>query len=393
MQRVYEENSKCCGCGACMYRCPQNAIRMEKDSDGFMFPCIDEQKCIDCGLCSRVCAFSEYTGDALNNTPDAFAAANTDPTLLYESTSGGAFSAIAYQFLEHGGVVCGAAMSIKGNQAVIQHVLITDQYDGLRRLQGSKYVQSDLSACLKKMETLLKQNRIVLFSGTPCQVAEVKKLFQRYKEHLYTIDIICHGVPSAAFFNDYLNSFVKTHHVDIDEFLFRSKKFGWGLQGRIKTKTGDEFVIDPLNSSYYNFFLNSDIYRESCYACPYACLNRQGDVTIGDYWGIEKYDKSLLKENGGKFSIKEGVSCLLVNTSKGNDLLREYGGFLNQDEIELQNLLHINLQLKEPAKKTNKRKLIFGLYRLGGYSLVENLYTGLQLIRKIKGLLRRLKKN
>lgn len=392
MQRVYEEDSKCCGCGACMYRCPKKAIYMKNNQDGFMFPVIDKQKCIDCGLCRKICAFSVQVKNPPQKMPLAFAAVNMNKDMLYESTSGGVFSAIAHHFLGNGGAVCGARMSITGNQAVIEHILITKQEDGLRSLQGSKYVQSNLFNCMEEMETLLKQKRPVLFSGTPCQVDVVKKMFLNYKDYLYTIDIICHGVPSAEFFNDYLSHFRKKNHVDIDEFLFRSKKYGWGLQGITKTKTGSEFPIDPLNSSYYNFFLNGDIYRESCYACPYACLNRPGDITIGDYWGIEKYDKALLKENGGNFSTNEGVSCLLINTPKGKTMIQEHGSCLEQAEIMIQNLLHINRQLKEPAKKTSKRKLIFQLYRIGGYSSVEMLYACWQQIRKCKNLLRRLKR-
>ena len=245
------------------------------------------------------------------------AAVNKDDNLLKNSASGGMFSAIAESFLSDCGYVCGAAMDFEENVADVRHIII-HSVDELYRLQKSKYVQSSTDKVYKELQTLLKNGEKVLFSGTPCQVEAAKSIAKRAGGKLYTIDIICHGVPSQRFFNDFIACEAEKRKMKINSLDFRDKKHGWGEKGTIVGANikGDviESSIATDTTSYYYYFFNGEISRECCYHCPYAQKQRVGDVTVGDYWGIEQYNPELLVEHGGTINSRKGVSCLLINT-------------------------------------------------------------------------------
>ena len=190
---------KCCGCNACEFVCPKDAISMVRDEYGFRYPKIDEDKCISCGLCEKICAFQDKQTKVTKQT---YASINLNSEQKGKSSSGGIFAALAEQFIRNGGYVCGSEFKVSNNNANISHCVINSVED-ICRLQGSKYVQSNLD-CLSEINELLKKNKKILFSGTPCQVAQIQKLFKKYSDQLYTIDIICHGVPNQKWFNEYL---------------------------------------------------------------------------------------------------------------------------------------------------------------------------------------------
>ena len=197
---LYYLKGACSGCGVCVNVCPEGAIVLKEDDLGFYYPHIDKNLCICCGKCIQFCAF----GKEKNDVPiRCYAGMNLNAEQRMLSASAGIFSAVATAFLKNDGVVCGAAMNFCSGKARIQHILI-DTIDDLPQLQGSKYVQSDVLNCYYDMQAALKSGKKVLFSGTPCQIAGVKSLFKKYENQLYTMDIICHGVPSQRFFNDYL---------------------------------------------------------------------------------------------------------------------------------------------------------------------------------------------
>lgn len=387
MEKVYNDIKNCCGCGACAYVCPKQAIAMVEGESGFMYPSIDQSKCVNCGLCAKSCIYQKKD-KGQGKIVGCFAAVNTDNDLLQKSTSGGLFSAIAKEFIVQGGVVCGAAMEFVDGVASVKHILI-NEVEELSKLQGSKYVHSNMWLCLPTIKEKLAAGKKVLFSGTPCQVSAVKNIFKRYSgTQLFTIDIICHGVPGQKFFNDYLKEKQKGKSSRLVNFEFRNKKWGWGLDGCATYNDGSTERITVEESSYYQFFLNGEIYRENCYLCPYACLNRPGDITIGDYWGVETYDPQIMKENGGAFSKEAGVSCLLVNHETGWRLLENYGKDIYKEEVDLEHILIINKQLREPAIHTQVRDNILSLWKSNGYSAVEGNYQ--KRLRKIK-LKRRIK--
>mgnify|MGYP002536668738 CR=1 FL=1 len=385
MDKVYQSNTDCCGCGICMTVCPKHAISMRDDEKGFVYPVINRVACIDCGACRRICSFSKrktnHTGEEILK---CYAACNRNREELSHSTSGGIFSAVAHSLLEQGGIVAGVCMDLEYNGVHVYHTLI-DSKERLPELQGSKYVQSNLWECLKSMENLLRAGRTILFSGTPCQVDAVKGKFRKYiRTQLFTIDIICHGVPSQKFLEDFLNEYQKGRKLSLKKLIFRDKKYGWGLSGQLISDNNKSEKFTKNDFSYYKYFLDGETYRDSCYCCPYACPKRVGDITIGDYWGIKDYDPQLLVENGGAFDTKEGISCLIVNNKRGKELLKNFGYNIQKEPVEIQHIMQINKQLREPAKYTKMRKKIFLLYTKKGYSAVEKMFKIQWRLKKIK---------
>lgn len=200
-------------------------------------------------------------------------------------------------------------------------------------------------------------------------------------ELVFTIDIICHGVPSQSFFNGYLKEYQKRKKQELSYIDFRNKKYGWGLTGIAKFENGDEETVTPEKSSYYRYFLDGEIYRENCYKCPYANSNRVGDITIGDYWGIEQCSPELLDK--GKISEKKGVSCLLTNNNTGEKMLSEFGTQLVVYPVPISKILIRNTQLKEPAKHSEKRQKLLKRFKDNGYSSIEKFFKEHQSMRLI----------
>lgn len=376
--------NSCCGCGVCKEICPKQAITMECDEYGFVYPVIDKKKCIDCGLCKQKCSFGNAT---LEQIKECYAAVNVNEHELMKSSSGGVFASIASEFLKEGSV-CGVKIVRNANSFDVAHKLIQQKAE-LYMLQGSKYVQSHMWHCVSDIKSMLETGRKVLFSGTPCQVAAIKDLYKKYVgTQLFTIDLICHGVPSQKMFNDYLQQYQNDNGVRVEKYDFRNKKCGWGANGIMEVTNEDqmrsEIKITSDNASYYHFFYKGDLSRESCYECPYACQNRVGDVTIGDYWGIETFNPELLSENGGSLDRQRGVSCLLINNQSGKELIERYGKNLQLYPIDFNNIAVYNTQLREPVKPSKLRKKIFDAYLQSGYSGVDRIYVKRRRMAKLK---------
>lgn len=385
MDKIYCDSTDCCGCGVCMITCSQKAISMKYDKKGFVYPVINSSVCIDCGACKRICSFIKRKNQEVKGAPlGCYAACNKNQNELYRSTSGGVFSAIAHSFLEQGGAVAGARMKLKDGNIHVYHMLINTKEE-LPYLQGSKYIQSNLWECVDKIDALLRAGKYVLFSGTPCQVDAIKGKFGKFlKTQLFTMDIVCHGVSNNKFFEAFLEEYQKREKLKLKKVAFRDKKNGWGHKGSLITEDNKVISFTRDDFSFYNYFIAGEISRDSCYFCPYACLERVGDITVGDYWGIKNYDPQLLSENGGVFDFKMGVSCLIVNNTRGEELLKKFGNNLQKAPIQIQHVIQMNTQLREPSKHTRLRKKIFSLYIKYGYSAVEKLFTRQMLMRKIK---------
>ena len=360
---------------------------MVQDEWGAVYPAIDKEKCVGCNKCINNCAFG---GEKNPKTKEVFAAVNKDKDQLQKSSSGGVFSALASYFLKNNGVVVGATLDMAERE--VYHIIIEKSED-IEKLQGSKYVQSNFSTCLIEVQKLLENGKNVLFSGTPCQVASFKKYFARYGEQITTLDLICHGTPGVGFFKDYI-SFVESKNKNkILELKFRDKKYGWGCSGYYKTsnENAEHVQFSANEASYYNLFLSGQIYRDSCYNCPYASDERTGDLTIGDYWGIEKYDKQLLTSNGGRFDYEKGISCVLCNTEKGKKLLKQATKYLECKEVDINNVKIRNSQLNGPVKITKERNKILKKYNKSGYKGVEKIFKHKQFKKKIKTKLAKIK--
>ncbi len=384
---LYKDTSECCGCGGCSLVCPKKAISMRPDKYGVIYPDIDLEKCVGCNICVNSCSFGKNKHEKVLTS---YAASNIDEKQRNQSSSGGIFPAIALDFLKKGDIVVGVSLAMADGKASIRHIMIEKERE-LPALQGSKYVQSDGLVCYNEIKQALSVGRKVLYSGTPCQVAEFRSLFKKYDRQIYTIDIICHGVPGLAFFNDYLMNLQTENRYKIYEVTFRDKRYGWGKTGIIKFEQGgtsNKCLFSAKNSSYYRFFDAGEISRDSCYSCPYACLQRPGDLTLGDYWGAQRFSPELMQENGGVFNSKEGISCVLCNSPKGREMLDIVQGSLILKEVDIDKILIINKQLREPAKHTPLRDKIFSAYEKDGYAGIEKIFKKLCRSENRKKLLK-----
>ena len=329
--KINSKMNYCTGCGACEKACPVNAITMEVNDKGFVYPVIDNEKCIRCKKCVAVCPVNEKKAYEATKVAYAFKKNNVEQRM--ESQSGGAFSAMAERVIQQGGVVYGVALNEK-QQAVYIRV---EKEEELIRLKGSKYVQADLKdTYLKIKEDIQKQK--VLFGGTPCYVAGLKNYLQNTNtDNLLTCDLICHGVPSPSVYNDYLNHLKAGCDKEVTNFKFRDKTItGW--HGHMETYADDNgnIVADDV---YANIFYTDACLRESCYNCQYANTERVADITVGDFWGIEKVFP--------KIDDNKGVSLVLVNSEKGKAFWKEH----IKDEIlecEIDKCLQRNLQIPTP---------------------------------------------
>lgn len=302
---------ECTGCASCANSCRHNAIHMKEQEGGFLYPFVDESKCVGCGLCEKRCPVLVKNVNDNWELPKAYAVWNKLDRS--RSSSGGAFSSFARKTLQKGGVVFGAAFDNDFNCCHIE----VRTLDGLEALRGSKYVQSNLNYTFTSVRQLLKQNIEVLFSGTPCQVAGLKCFLERDYRNLITLDLACHGVPSNACFHAYLEK-ISTRFAGlgmIDGFEFR-RRYGWGkapsvsLSGKFRSLHGVENI-------YMEAFDKSAIFRMCCYQCQHAKPQRIGDCSLADFWGIGKYGIPF------SYNTSKGVSLVLANNAKGEKLVKE----------------------------------------------------------------------
>lgn len=384
MVNLFESKKDCCGCGACVEICSQKAISMKEDEYGFIYPYINYDKCVNCKLCLSVCNYKKNNYN--QSLMETYAGVATNTNVL-ESTSGGIFSNIAKNVLNAGGYVCGASIDKTDEQFEIYHKIINSNED-LIKLKGSKYVQSCCNQTFKKIKDLLLNNQVVLFCGTPCQVDGLYGYLRKNYKNLYTIDLICHGVPSAKLFNDYIKNYENKTKKKVLDFKFRDKHAGWKLYGKMVLKDLkndiDTYYFEPEESSYYQMFLNSETYRENCYSCKYASCRRPGNITIGDFWNIDLVHPDYLVENGGLLDENKGISTIMINDSKGKELLELYGKDIILKESSYDNASKYNKQLRQPSVLTPKRDKALNILKNKGYSSLEKWYQKRLLVVKIK---------
>ncbi len=356
---LFINTENCCGCGACMNICPKNAICMKTDKYGFVYPEIDVSVCVKCGMCQKVCNFQHKNE---SNEPLAtFAVVSKEPEMILHSASGGAFAALASKTIAEGGVVCGAAFD---NEWSVYHVFI-ERMDELEKLQGSKYVQSAIGNTYKKAKEYLDHGRKVLYSGTPCQIAGLYGYLGKEYDNLLTADLICHGVPNQQMFQEYLRSLG-----EVEGFTFRDKSLGWGINGKAVVRDKQKpLKLWQSASPYLYYFTQGLIYRDSCYHCKYTCKHRPADITLGDYWGIEKQHPDFLGKEG--FDTKKGISVMIANTEKGSTAISGCTDLLEIKESGFDKAAAGNTQLRKPSVKKPQREVILELYASEGWAAVE----------------------
>lgn len=335
-------NYECSGCSLCVSVCPKNCISMQEDKDGFLKPIIDNETCIDCGLCLKKCIIAS---PCENKKPlETFAAVSSDRDLIVKSSSGGIFAAIAERLADEGWYISGCILD---DDLYPRHIL-TSSTEKIKKMYGSKYVQSETADIYEQVADCLKEDKKVLFSGTPCQVAAILR-YTNYHINLCTIEVICHGVANNQMFSSYLDMYKRT---EIQEFYFRDKGQGWTFNNKIVYKNRKEKKINHRLSSYMTYFLEGETYRDSCYSCPYAKPDRCADITIGDFWGVVGRRPDLKKE----IDVEKGVSCLIVNTLKGKDVIDSCN--IDKYEVAYEDIKEGNGPLNNPSSHSNKREQI-----------------------------------
>lgn len=369
------DKSQCCGCTACASICPHDAITMQPDAMGFLYPVVDKSKCIDCGLCEKVCAFHENYDKSLNlPVPEAYAARHKDIHEVETSRSGAAFIAISDWILKHDGVVYGAGYA-EHFRVVHKRAVTKEARD---EFKGSKYVQSDLGNVFKQVKQDLKDGHIVLFSGTPCQTSGLNSYIgKKLRENLYLVDIVCHGVPGPNLWQDFLSYLEKKQGDKICWVDFRDKQeFGWAAHHETFkfVKGGGKMIFTYL-------FYQHIMFRKSCEKCPFTNTHRPSDITLADFWGWEKVNPELNKDD-------KGLSLVLVNTEKGKRLFDAVKQDMNITSVKLEDCLQPNLC--HPSAPHPKRDKFEQDYAKHGFVYVAKRYGDMGWRYKFKVLGRKL---
>ena len=354
------DKKDCCGCTACTSICPHDAISMKPDVLGFLYPEVDEEKCVECGLCEKVCAFNDRYDRSCNlSVPDTYGARHKDRGEVDTSRSGAAFIALSDVILREGGVVYG--VGYEGHFRVV-HKRATTRVER-DEFKGSKYVQSDLTGIFRQVKKDLQAGLMVMFSGTPCQTAGLASCIGRGKlrENLFLVDIVCHGVPAPYIWRDFLAYLEKKQGSEICYVNFRDKDFGWHDHHETF-----KFVNGGGQKMTFTFlFYRHIIFRQSCGKCPYTNTQRPSDITLADFWGWEKTKPDFNEDD-------RGVSLILVNTEKGRRLLELAKKDLDMFPARVEDCLQPNLQ--HPTKPHPARMKFERLYARKGFLAAVKRY-------------------
>lgn len=366
----------CCGCGVCAAVCPTSAISLFTDEYGFTYPVTNKDKCVSCGKCDKFCAAAEQCETiAENQYPECYVAVNVSDNALMSSTSGAIFTALSDYVIGNGGVVWGAAYD---DDMKVMHIRAADTA-GRDRMRGSKYVWSDISSVFASVGEDLKSGLKVLFVGTPCQVAALKKYLSAAKceSDLITCDIACFGTPSPLVFKEHLSMIERRYHKKIADYQHRPSKYGFdfGVKNDLVVfDDGTEAYDDPWIKAYRQLFYMGVTKRECCYSCKYTSFNRVSDITIGDC----RNAAALVPD----WNIKNGVSTVLVNTPAGAGIFNAVS-----DKVKMVKTLPESITqppFEHPSMPSKNRELFFSLLNKKGYKCAVKATLGKQFALKYR---------
>lgn len=383
---IINEKEKCNGCHACYNICPQKAIEMIEDEKGFKYPKVDQDKCIECGLCEKICPILNKKENKEYENRLAYACINTNEIVRENSSSGGVFSLIAEDILEKDGIVVGAAFD---NDFSVKHVIITNKED-LHKLRTSKYVQSNIGDIYNEVKKQLELEKDVLFTGTPCQINGLISFLNKKYENLYTQDIICHGVPSPKVWKKYLEFRKKEDNSEPININFRKKTEGWKIFSLNFEYDNDKKHDKNLTKDLYlKAFLNDICLRDSCYDCKYKEKNRIADITLADFWGIQ----NVLPE----MDDDGGTSLVIVNTEKGTKLFDRIKEKMKYKEVDYEESIKYNPALYNSAGKHKDSDKFFNELNSISFDKLVNKYIrkdGIlrRILRKCKNIIKRIVK-
>ena len=339
-------NGICTGCHACYSVCPKQAIAMKPDERGFLQPVIRNDLCVDCKLCQKVCPLN-MTDTACSDIPVAYAAYCLDDENHRNSSSGGIFSLLAREVLREGGAVYGAAFT---DDFCVAHKRTTDD---IRPLQTSKYVQSSIGEAFRLAEQDIRQGKKVLFSGTPCQIGGLYSYLAQRRidaENLLTVDLICHGVPSPRLWEKHLDRISKGRRPVFANF--RDKRLSWGgFCLTCRFDDGSEYSVEAGKDSYMKGFFANMTLRESCYSCQFKTESRMADITLADYWGVEKYNPDMVNQNG--------TSAVVIHSSKGQRYMNSIQEQIKSEKVPLPSILAGNHTMIQSVRPHPRRDIFW----------------------------------
>lgn len=378
-----KDKKNCCGCKACEIICPKNCIEMTVDEEGFWYPIVDKDKCIDCGMCENSCPILNKASRKKSFDAKVYGAYSNNESIRINSSSGGMFSELAASVLEKNGAVFGCTMN--DDFSFAKHIKV-EAVDDLPKLQGSKYLQSDTNITFEEVKNCLQNGQEVLYSGTPCQIAGLKSYLGKYSKdyNLMTVDIICHGVPSSNVWNCYKSALVKKFDSTVEKISFRNKSNGWQNYSLLcefeNKKEYKKFAGDDL---YLRGFVADYYLRPSCYDCQFKGDNIKSDITLADFWGIDKVNP--------KINDDKGISLVVIHSQKGQQIFDE---IKDNEKItyfseNAEKGLEYNPSYYNSVKMKNMRKVFFKQFEKNGVEAFENCCgksNKTKFIRKINTL-------
>jgi len=406
------DKKDCCGCHACASVCAKRSITMQEDNEGFLYPVVNVSTCTDCGLCEKVCPVINQ--DEPRRPLKVFAAKNRDEEIRRQSSSGGIFTPLAEEIIRDGGVVFGAKFDEDWN---VVHAW-TDTIEGIADFRGSKYVQSTIGDTYREAREFLKQGRKVLFSGTPCQIAGLRKFLRKEYDNLLTVDVVCHGVPSPLVWRKYLEETRERLRAESDAekntvssslmdlpvitgISFRDKTHGWKKFGfrlryaapemskksvSVSAIKEEKETLQPFKENIFMQGFLANLYlRPSCYACAVRSGKSYSDILIADFWGVQNYYP--------EFDDDKGVGLILVYSEKGKNIY---------DRVKVHNIeanysqgVKGNMCLEQSVQKTHNREIFWNAFSRGNLNITNKLYKKItqpciikRFINKIKRMLK-----
>ena len=357
-----KEKKKCSGCTACASICPKGCIQMQTDIEGFLYPVVDITKCVECGICERVCPIRNLVIE--EQIPQkAYLVQHRNDAVRLDSSAGGAFTAIATAIIQKDGVVFGAAYDERFH---VHHIYVENELD-LKKFRNSKYVQSDIGDCFKQVKAFLKGNRWVCFSGTPCQIEGLSKYLGKCYERLLLVDVVCHAIPSPLIWSKYLE-YQKIGEIKTDNIRFRDKYYGYKYSTMSFIQNGKNVYHagsqqDPMLRAFFSDICN----RPSCYECPFKKRYRVSDITIWDCFSVYNFDKMMDDD--------KGTTRVLCHTAKGVTFIHEIKSMAKCMEVPANQLVSGVKEMYESVKENPQRKLFFAdAQRLNSIELFDKYY-------------------
>lgn len=358
-------HEQCTGCTACASACPKHAISMQRDEWGFLYPQVDGDSCLHCGLCQKVCPAQNKPGQRNILEEERFRIAwHREEEVRAKSSSGGAFSALASAVLRRGGHVCGAAFR-EDYHAV--HHLIIHREEELPQLRSSKYIQSDMGQTYAEVKALLTEGEEVLFAGTPCQVAGLRLFLRKEYPNLITLDIVCHGVPSPRIYHDYASWLEASQGGQLTGYTFRDKRWSWTrFNMRADFSNGSAYFGKWETDLFYRGFIQDLYLRDCCYECPFSRHERYSDITLSDFWGV-------FQEPRKEWADEKGISMCMTHTEKGEQLVHEAAEDMEYHDVEKE-LALLNGGFRAHTLTRREKEVFLPIYREKGFAAAMELH-------------------